>query len=228
LCKKDMPCELDHIIVWTEVGAPEAEGLLNFGLTEGTSNMHPGQGTANRRFFFHNAYLELLWVHDLREARSNEVFATRLLDRWLGRTRGNSPFGLCFRSVGGIAGKPRFSTWEYQPPYLPDPHRILVGTNFDNLMEPMLFYLTLGRRPDGLFQALRQPLEHAAGVEEVTGVRLVSPHEGKLSTELQSVVDSGLVSLGTGGEYLMEISFDKGAEGQKADFRPGLPLIFHW
>jgi hypothetical protein len=33
-------------------------------LTEGTPNIHPGQGTANRRFFFRNAMLELLWVND--------------------------------------------------------------------------------------------------------------------------------------------------------------------
>jgi hypothetical protein len=28
---------------------------------EDSSNTHPGQGTANRQFFFNNAYLELLW-----------------------------------------------------------------------------------------------------------------------------------------------------------------------
>ena len=28
--------ELDHIFVWTEVGGPEADRLIRFGLTEGT------------------------------------------------------------------------------------------------------------------------------------------------------------------------------------------------
>jgi hypothetical protein len=40
-------------------GAPEAEALLRVGLREGAGNTHPGQGTACRRFFFENAYLEL-------------------------------------------------------------------------------------------------------------------------------------------------------------------------
>jgi len=38
------------------------------GLTEGTRNDHPGQGTANRRFFFSNTALELLYVSDANEA----------------------------------------------------------------------------------------------------------------------------------------------------------------
>ncbi len=56
--------ELDHVFVCTARDAPEAERLRALGLVEGTSNVHHGQGTANRRFFFANAMLELLWVHD--------------------------------------------------------------------------------------------------------------------------------------------------------------------
>lgn len=64
-----MTLEFDHMFVCTEVGAPEADRLVAFGLTEGTPNAHPGQGTANRRFL-RNVYLELLRVRDEREARS--------------------------------------------------------------------------------------------------------------------------------------------------------------
>jgi Rho-binding antiterminator len=59
-----MEFELDHLFICTTIGAPEADRLVAFGLTEGTPNVHPGQGTANRRFFFHNFMLELLWVHN--------------------------------------------------------------------------------------------------------------------------------------------------------------------
>ncbi len=51
------PFELDHILIFTDIGAPAADRLIELGLTEGAPNMHPGQGTANRRFFFHNAML---------------------------------------------------------------------------------------------------------------------------------------------------------------------------
>lgn len=65
-----MAFELDHFFVWSDVNAPEADYLINAGLSEGPANVHPGQGTANRRFFFANGMLELLWVHDEAEARS--------------------------------------------------------------------------------------------------------------------------------------------------------------
>jgi hypothetical protein len=47
-----MRYEIDHIFVLTDVGAPDAAVLVHLGLTEGRSNRHAGQGTANRRFFF--------------------------------------------------------------------------------------------------------------------------------------------------------------------------------
>jgi hypothetical protein len=76
-----MTVELDHIFICTEVGAPEADQLVAFGLAEGTSNVHPGQGTTNRRFFFHNAMLELLWVREEQEARSPPITPARLWER---------------------------------------------------------------------------------------------------------------------------------------------------
>lgn len=48
---------LDHIFICVQPGASEAEALIDFGLTEGSPNRHQGQGTANRRFFFRNAFL---------------------------------------------------------------------------------------------------------------------------------------------------------------------------
>ena len=64
--------ELDRLFLLCDAGAPEAEALVRLGLHEGQANTHPGQGTACRRFFFGDAYLELLWVYDEREVRSIE------------------------------------------------------------------------------------------------------------------------------------------------------------
>ncbi|HBU86299.1 MAG TPA: glyoxalase-like domain protein, partial [Acinetobacter sp.] len=54
--------EVDHIFICVQSGAPEAETLKKFGLTEGSSNKHPGQGTENRRFFFKNSFIELIFL----------------------------------------------------------------------------------------------------------------------------------------------------------------------
>ena len=54
----------DHAFVFVGAGAPDADfGLVAAGLVEGTPNIHPGQGTQNRRFFFQNGMIEFLWVH---------------------------------------------------------------------------------------------------------------------------------------------------------------------
>ena len=86
-----MAFELDHIFICTSIGAGEADRLIAFGLAEGTPNVHQGQGTVCRRFFFHNAYLELLWVENPAEAQSNLIRPTYLWERWSGRTGGAFP-----------------------------------------------------------------------------------------------------------------------------------------
>jgi len=89
---------LDHVVVMCSFGAAaEAEALAARGIREGKSNVHPGQGTACRRFFFGNAYLELLWVSDPEEAQSEETRPTRLFERWAGRSEGACPFAIIGR-----------------------------------------------------------------------------------------------------------------------------------
>ena len=81
-----MAAELDHVFICTARGGnAEADRLVTLGLTEGGPNVHPGQGTACRRFFFRNAYLELLWVDKPDEAQSESVRPMRLWERWSGR-----------------------------------------------------------------------------------------------------------------------------------------------
>jgi hypothetical protein len=60
-----MKAEFDHLFILTDIGAPAADSsacakgdrLVTLGLIEGSSRNHPGQGTANRSFFFHNAIM---------------------------------------------------------------------------------------------------------------------------------------------------------------------------
>jgi hypothetical protein len=139
--------ELDHVFLCTSPDAPEAGCLSAFGLTEGTPNVHPGQGTASRRFFFWNAYLELLWVSNPVEAQSETTRPTRLWERWQGKDQGTCPFGIGLRPGVGENQKPPFATWEYRPAYLPAPLRIEVGMNCELLTEPFLFFLPFALPP---------------------------------------------------------------------------------
>ncbi|MBW4550658.1 MAG: hypothetical protein KME35_06050 [Aphanocapsa sp. GSE-SYN-MK-11-07L] len=223
-----MAFELDHLFIWTDIGAYEAERLVSFGLMEGASNTHPGQGTTNRRFFFHNAMLELLWIHDPEEARSELIRPTCLWERWTHRNDGACPFGICLRPVIGSDDTVAFSSWAFYPPYLPKTISIEVGKNSDVLTEPWLFQTPFGQRPDQYSVEKSQPLDHSIGLCEITRVELVSPAVNHLSPELQSVVNTKQIKLRGGAEYCIELGFDREVQGKRVDFRSGLPLVISW
>jgi hypothetical protein len=223
-----MSAEPDHIFVCVSRGGSEADALAAFGLSEGTSNLHPGQGTACRRFFFHNAYLELLWVNDPAEAQSTTIRPTHLWDRWTGRDQEACPFGLGFRpGLNHESGVP-FPAWEYRPPYLPESVSLYVATNADMISEPMLFYLPFGQRPDAFPHNRRQVLEHPAGLHEMTRIELISSHRGGRSPAFEAVLNFGIVRTRLGASHFIEVGFDGELMGEEADFRPSLPIVFRW
>lgn len=217
-----MSFELDHCFIWTEVGAPEAELLIEFGLTEGQPNTHLGQGTANRRFFFENVMLELLWIHNKTEAQSNPIQETRLWERWLGRRSEASPFGICLRPVEKDTTALPFPGWPYRPPYLPEPWAIHMGENSVVVTEPLCFYLAFAQQPDQGWP--RQSLVHPAGFREVTALRIFSPVVESASAVMTAIGRCGASRFLPGSTHLMEMGFDGEVSGRARDFRPRLPL----
>jgi len=223
-----MAAELDHIFICASRGADEASALTAFGLSEGKPNMHPGQGTACRRFFFRNGYIELLWVSNEAEAQSEPIQPTHLWERWAGRGSGSCPFGFGFRPSADHVASPPFPAWEYRPPYLPQSWSFQIATNAAVLTEPMLFYLPFSQRSDAQPSAKRQKLEHEAGLREITRLEMVSPSAESLSPALTAVARADLVRMRTGKEYLVELGFDGESLGRVADCRPALPLVLRW
>jgi hypothetical protein len=224
-----MSLELDHVFVCTDVGAPQADALARFGLVEGKPNRHPGQGTANRRFFFENAFLELLWVDDPREAQGPDVARTGLWERWSRRTAGASPFGICFRPAAGTAlDQPPFECWEYRPPYLPEPLAIHMSTDSADASGPLIFYLAFGRPARSADAAHRQPLDHPAGLREITAVTIAAPNfpDPAACQKLEELCSQ--VHFVSGAEQLLELEFHGAVSNRIADFRSALPLVFRW
>lgn len=211
--------ELDHLFVCTTRGAPEAEKLVQLGLNEGPRNEHSGQGTANRRFAFLNAMIELLWVSKPTEAQNQNTARTKLWERWSGR-RGNAcPFGICVRPVDSEEVTPPFPGWKYRPAYLPDPLFMHIGEA--GIEEPMWVYLSFLRR------AHREHwfLEHPIGIREITRLTLHSPVPVSSRTS-EILVETGILHIGIGPSYLLEIEFDRSRQKQHIDFRPELPVVF--
>ncbi|MBV9928173.1 MAG: VOC family protein [Acidobacteria bacterium] len=224
-----MAVELDHLFICTSGGAPEVDQLIAFGLTEGQPNTHPGQGTACRRFFFRNAYLEFLWVRDAEEAQSEPAAALGLWQRCLYRQTDSSPFGLGLRppAAKGHVELP-FEAWPYCPSWLPTPLRIDVAESATRTAEPLLFYASFFARPDSYPVERRQPLVHAAGFGEITGLMITLPNVTSRSESRAGVGRAGVAEFVVGGSHLAEVTFDEGRQGEAYDFRPGLPLLFRW
>jgi hypothetical protein len=214
-----MRIELDHVFICTAPGAPEGEELVRFGLREGSPNQHPGQGTASRRFPFVNAMLELVWVGDVDEVRSEATRGTLLWERWSGREGAASPFGICVRPADAEDTAVPFPAWEYRPSYLPAPLAFQIGDA--GVEEPMWVYMSFMRRVDreARFEA------NARGIREITSLRLTTPVPLR-SLASQRVLESGVLTAQTGSESLIEIGFDGSGRKETPDFRPHLPLIF--
>ncbi|MGA8533289.1 MAG: VOC family protein [Candidatus Tumulicola sp.] len=218
-----MNLELDHVIVCCGAGAPEAAALTGAGFVEGSSNVHPGQGTANRRFFFHNAYLELLWVADLDEARREPARRTRLWERWLRRQDGACPFGIALRPLDPEpSDAPPFPTWAYHAPYLPA--QVSIGIALATpLAEPEFLYLNFAT-PPGAKQ--REPMTHPSGLVRLTGVRIGMPSPTDVRSQAARAASAaGLVSYYPASGYVMELVFDAGTNDRSVDLRPALPLL---
>lgn len=218
--------ELDHVFVCAAPGAPEADALVSRGLLEGQPNTHPGQGTSNRRFFFHNAMLELLWVHDETEARSPSTRRTRLFERWSRRAGDACPFGLCFRPAHGVDLP--FPGWAYAPRYLPPSLSVHVGGNSERMDEPMLFHLPFATRPDQAPREKRPPLAHHLPLRELTRVTWVTPNRLEPSIELCAAMKIDGIFVARGPAHALELGFDDEPGEVRLSLRPHLPLTLCW
>jgi len=216
--------ELDHLFICVNHGAPEAELLKDFGLTEGPPNRHPGQGTANRRFFFKNSFIELLYVDNESEIQSDLTKPTTLYDRFSNKEV--SPFGIGFRPSSTEEKHAPFPAWNYHPIYLPPELSIEIGKA--PITEPFCFFLSFGSRPDSWSEEKQPPFQHQCGFKEITSLRITIPKEETVSEVYAAVASVAGVEIVQGDEHFLEIGFDEKKKNKSHDFRPDLPLKFYW
>jgi Glyoxalase-like domain len=212
---------LDHVFIGCTNGAAEGDALLRLGFVEGSSNTHPGQGTANRRFYFDNFMLELLWVADPDEARNENTRRTRLWERCVAQDGQVSPFGIVFRSTRTPPPPAPFATWAYTPMYLPPSLSMQVAEG-TSLQEPELFYLPFLRRASARHT---EPVAHTPPIRQICGLSAGVRAQSALSAASRCVEQLGLVSYFQATQPLLEIFFD-GPAGMRFDLRPALPLVF--
>ncbi len=155
--------QIDHIFIFSDNVGEEADALADFGLTEGSSRVHPGQGTVNRKFYFQNFFLEILWVNNEEEVRSKQTSITKLWERSQFATSGYSRFGLCLVNTEDTDILFAHNT-KYQPAYFPEGMAIDIITHEENPALPMTFRLPYrgGKEP------VDEPTNHRVGTKQLT------------------------------------------------------------
>lgn len=213
--------KIDHIFICVETPELVAQILKNFGLSEGEPNTHRGQGTANKRFFFQDFFLELLYVDNEDDLKSATTAPTKLYERFFDKTKATSPFGIIFCPSDNEIKLDNFPTQAYNPKYLPSP---LTMTIIDGLnTDPLYFYF------DFLTDSSRAnytKTQHKNGISKMTSMSIAQPNTGsKIQQEFEK---HHIISFKENDTHLLEISFDDERRGKSHDFRPALPLIFKW
>jgi hypothetical protein len=213
-----MKCAVDHFFVLTDSASAAAARLIEFGLAEGSGNTHPGQGTANRRFFFPDTMFELLYLRDAAEAADGPGARLRFTDRLFDRNA--SPFGFIVRMLDRSTDG-AFSGWYYQPHYLSPEHSFLVGENSDCLEEPLCICMPRGLSP-------RVPLQEPRNRRwSVTEIGIDTPVKQPSET-LATVASLDRVVIRTERPHCMNLQFNSGDAGRSVDLRPDLPLTLSW
>lgn len=225
--------ELDHIFIFTQEPEQVVRSLQQFGLTEGTSNIHPGQGTACRRFFFYNAYLELVWVINDEEIKSPAIAKTKLWERSQYQLTNYCPFGLCFRAkerVKNTASLLFDDGWRYYSPFLPKGQYANIASNHHFSAEPMLFEMPFfGIAPKDYTLEKQQPLNHEKGFKEITKVSLTLPTTiSTLSKAMRKVHRDSIVNVSEGENYSACLEFDGGKQEKMQSFHHLVPLTIRW
>jgi len=225
----DMKLELDHFFILVEPEAKVAELLIELGLEESFSRVHPGQGTSNRCFNFSNSKLELLWLRDEQEANNGPAKGLRFPERSANALGADSasPFGLIFNHKVSSSESTNessdlempFNGWSYQPDYFPAPNAFHIGSNSKKLIEPLCIYVPFMEPVDRVIEKGR--------FKSISHVHLIVP-AASISEELLAASQSDGLTVECGEEHLMEVIFDQKICGLSKDLRPGLPLILHW
>jgi hypothetical protein len=213
-----MTVRLHHVFIITEPGAPAADRLVALGMAEGSSNTHPGQGTANRRFFFEDMGLELIYFTDESEARTGPGRVIGSLDRY--QSPDGSPFGLVFRARNR-SDVDSFPGFPYQPVYFDDGQYFVVGNNAEDLVEPSVVLMpdNLPSRPPQILS--QDPFRYVSDVR-------VSVPGAEYSQALKHASRIDRVTIASAPSQLLEITFGHGTSQQASDLRPDLPLVIRW
>lgn len=213
--------KVDHIFICADMPDKFSQILTDFGLTQGEPNIHTGQGTANRRFFFENIYFQFLAVKNEQHLKSLASKPSRLYERFTRTDDSISPFGICLYPSDDCLKFGDYPSIDYRPKFIHPPLKMSIFLT--PIIEPMYYFV------DYISDSSKQThiqYKHEIGFEKITRIKIHTPDsDSKLMHDLNQ---AGIVEFETHDNHLMEITFDDGEQNKTQDFRPEIPLIFNW
>jgi hypothetical protein len=174
--------------------------------------VHAGQGTTNRKFYFHNFFLEVLWVHNETELNSEHIRQTGLWQR-AGFNRNHfSPFGLCI--VNDADSDTLFEkAIIYQPAYFPNGMEIDILKNEDRPDLPWTFRLPF----KGEKKHETEPTTHRNGISLLT--KAIFEYKANSETTFSAnFKNEDAIQFVTASRYWLHLIFDNGKQGKKQEF----------
>jgi Glyoxalase-like domain len=204
--------DIDHIFIFTDDNGKVADQLVEFGLSEGSSRVHVGQGTTNRKFYFRNFFLEVLWVHNEHETKSALIEPTGLWQRANFKKNNFSPFGLCL--VNTDATDLLFeNAFKYQPEYFPQGLCIDILKNDMQPNLPWTFRLPF----KGQKKNETEPTNHKTGLQLLTLTTF--QHKPSIDNHyLDFFENEKKIEFIRSDKNWLNLTFDNGKQGMKKVF----------
>ena len=204
--------EIDHLFVFSDNHGEEADGLVALGFTEGSSRVHPGQGTVNRKFYVDNGFIEILWVQNEEEMKNGPAREISLWERSRTKATGASPFGLCL--VNDETTDELFSSsTKYQPAYFPQGMAIDVLAHPDQSYLPWTFRLPYrGRKKHS------EPTCHDNGIQKLTRATFEMPTSDLNHRFITYFQEEDSIRFTSAEDYHLIIEFDDQKQGKHQTF----------
>lgn len=203
---------IDHIFIFTDDNGKVADDLVAFGLTEGNNRVHRGQGTTNRKFYFDNFFLEILWVHDETEINSEQTRPSGLWQRASFKTNPFSPFGLCLVNADDTDALFE-KAFRYQPDYFPKGMGIDIIRNDHQPDLPWTFRLPF----KGQHKNDNEPTRHENEISVLT--QAIFEYQASTGTTfLEHFSNEATIRLMESARNWLTLVFDNGRQGQTQEF----------
>jgi hypothetical protein len=212
---------IDHIFIFSNNKGQEADELVQFGLTEGSNQIHQGQGTRNRKFYFENFFLEIVWVYNLEEIRSASTAPTKLWERADHQNNGYSPFGLCL--IDAPDTEELFEgCLKYKPDYVPP------GMSFDIITNENYPFLPWAcRLPSTARYTANEPRDHPVGVKRLTGIQVGIQKKDFQSRFTQLITSASNIIFYPADNHCLTLEFDNKTQKSTRKF-VDLPLVIEY